>query len=139
MANDWMHKYPGVQALLQQPGDVVPEPVEWRRSPETYILDGHTPVPVEDVLTWGRWFETTDRHIDETALGEVRVSTIFLGLDHNFWGQGPPILFETLVFGGPLDGEMDRYSSWDEAEAGHAAMCARVRAIPGGTDDAPTP
>jgi hypothetical protein len=39
-----------------------------------------------------------------------------------------PALFETLVFGGPLSQEMDRYSTWAEAEAGHRAMVERVRA-----------
>ena len=43
-------------------------------------------------------------------------------------GEGPPILFETLVFGGPLDGEMDRYSSWDDAQVGHEMMVKRARA-----------
>jgi hypothetical protein len=35
-------------------------------------------------------------------------------------------LFETMVFGGPLNGEMDRYATWDEAEAGHKAMLDAV-------------
>lgn len=35
---------------------------------------------------------------------------------------------ETMVFGGPLDAEMERYSTWDEAVAGHAAMVARCEA-----------
>ena len=51
---------------------------------------------------------------------------VFLGLDHSF-GSGPPLLFETMVFGGPLDEEMDRYTTWDEAEAGHKAMVKRVQ------------
>lgn len=49
---------------------------------------------------------------------EVTVSTVFLGLDHG-WGKGPPILFETMIFGGPLDDYQVRYSSWDDAETGH--------------------
>jgi len=52
---------------------------------------------------------------------------VFLTVDHRFGGDGPPILWETLVFGGPLDGEMDRYSSYDDAVRGHAAMLARVK------------
>src|SRR5215471_17514474 len=27
-----------------------------------------------------------------------RVSTVFLGLDHNYSGVGPPIVFETMIF-----------------------------------------
>lgn len=95
-----------------------------------YILDGTQPVPVDDVLTLARWFETTERHVADTELYEgVRVSTVFLGLDHNSWG-GPPLLWETMVFweGSALHNEMERYATWGQAEQGHEAMCARVRA-----------
>jgi hypothetical protein len=103
---------------------------------DRYILDEHgQPVPCEDLATWAQWFETADRRVaqdldegDEGDAGKkVRVSTVFLGLDHN-WGGGPPILWETLVFGGALDGEMARYTSLADALAGHQAMCARVSA-----------
>jgi len=62
--------------------------------------------------------------LDKDVAPGAEVSTVFLGLDHAF-GDGPPVLFETMVFGGPLDGEQDRYCTWDEAVAGHAAMLAR--------------
>jgi len=61
------------------------------------------------------------------AGGPVCVSTVWLGLDHQ-WGDGPPLIFETMVFGGSIEGEMERYSTEAEALAGHAAMCAKVRA-----------
>ena len=69
-----------------------------------------------------------DRHVALTNLanGGIQVSTVFLGLDHGY-DNGPPVLFETLVFGGLLDGEMERYCTWDEAEQGHEAMVDRVR------------
>jgi hypothetical protein len=51
---------------------------------------------------------------------------VFLGLDHNF-GQGPPVLWETLVFGTSMDGEMRRYTSREAAVAGHADMLDAVR------------
>jgi hypothetical protein len=85
-----------------------------------YILEGHTPVAVDDVLTWARWYETAARHVATTNVGEVHVSTVFIGLDHAFQG-GPPILFETMIFGGKQDGYFARYSTWEEAEAGHAS------------------
>lgn len=91
-----------------------------------YILEGHKAVPV-DLMTWARGFERADRIVAKTDVGDSKVSTVFLGLDHS-WGDGPPMIFETLVFGGPLAGEMERYSTWEEAEAGHAAMVERVRA-----------
>jgi len=58
----------------------------------------------------------------------VDVSTVFLPLDHNYTGVGPPLVFETLVFGGTLDEEMRRYATWDEAVAGHQQMCRMVEA-----------
>lgn len=65
------------------------------------------------------------RTVTFTESNGVKVSTVFLGLDHS-WGDGPPLLFETMEFGGPRDGDCDRCSTWDEAEAQHAAMCRRV-------------
>ena len=93
-----------------------------------YILDGRTPVLEPDLLTWGRWMETTERHVGEDTIGETRISTVFLGLDHGF-GEPVPILFETMVFGGPLDNECERYATWAEAESGHQAMIERVERL----------
>jgi len=62
------------------------------------------------------------------AAQSILISTVFLGLDMGFGHpKRDPLLFETMVFNGPLNEEMDRYSSWVEAEAGHEAMCDRVR------------
>ncbi len=104
----------------------------WRTAKEmvmhdTYILDGTRPVRCPDPATWRRWFETADCTVARTTLApDVEVRTMFLGVDQS-WDGGRPLLFDTVVFGGPLDGEMERSSTWSEAEAGHAAMCARVR------------
>ena len=88
---------------------------EW---PLYYILIGRTPMAV-DVMTWAMQFQDANRQIGDDMVGNVRVSTVFLGLNHNF-RDGEPLLFETLIFGGPLDGEMWRYSTYDQAERGHA-------------------
>ncbi len=90
-----------------------------------YILNGHEVVGEPDVLAWGKWFESADRAVDKTEKDDVKVSTVFLGLDHNFEG-GVPLLFETMVFGGSLDQDMERYSTWEEAERGHKEMCEKV-------------
>ena len=47
-----------------------------------------------------------------------------LGLDHAW--SGPPLLFETMVFGGELDEFQERYTSKPDALAGHARAVARV-------------
>lgn len=99
-----------------------------------WILDENgTPLQVDDVVAWGLWFETAERHVaDDADEGTgVRVSTVFLGLDHNFGFGGPPLLYETLIFGGPLDGEMSRYATREEALAGHREMVARAHAAGG--------
>jgi len=95
--------------------------------PTYYVLDdAGEPLAVDDVLVWASWFETADRHVADTQIGDVRVSTVFLGLDHRFIGGGPPILYETLVFGGVHDGDMKRYTSRDRAVEGHAAIVATL-------------
>lgn len=96
-----------------------------------YILDeNHNVVRCDDVLTWARWFEQIDnRTVDQTRVsGDCFVSTVFLGLDHRFIGNGPPLVFETMVFGGPVDFDESqrRYSSWDDAEIGHKMIVDRV-------------
>jgi hypothetical protein len=86
-----------------------------------YILDGHTPVPTDDLWTWARAFENhAARVVANTKVGDVTVSTVFLGLNHQF-GRGVPLLFETMIFGGPQDNYCMRWPTWAEAEAGHAA------------------
>jgi hypothetical protein len=73
-----------------------------------------------DTMTWARWFEKGDRTVAKTTVREgVDVSTVFLGLDHRFFGDGPPILWETMIFGGEHDQYQDRYSSLEDAKAGH--------------------
>ena len=79
-------------------------------------------------MTWAHWFETAERHVALTKISEkVTVSTVFLGLDHA-WGQGPPMLFETMIFGGPYDQEQDRYSTWEKAQEGHERMVQKAQA-----------
>ena len=97
-----------------------------------YILLDKIPVPEYDTIVWGMWFETADRTVLKTQVdtGE-EVSTVFLGLDHNFFFSGPPILFETLIFGGIHNNKMWRYSTWEQAETGHNRI---VEAIMGGDD-----
>jgi hypothetical protein len=86
-----------------------------------YILnDAGEPVAEPDLLTWAAWYETADRTVAQTRLDHVSISTVFLGIDHAFTG-GPPRLWETMIFGGPLDGYAQRYASRAAALAGHEA------------------
>lgn len=95
-----------------------------------YILDERgEPVPEADLRKWGAWMETASRHVGDTRIGVTRVSTVFLGLDHSFGDEPGPVLWETIVFGGPpgLDREQRRYRSAADARAGHEELVALVR------------
>jgi len=99
---------------------------------DKYILDDKGEPVVEDCLyRWGMWFETHshNRIVNQEWVGSYKVSTVFLGLDHNWSPHGPPVLWETMVFGyGPLDSEMDRCSGTrEQAEAMHQKMVDKVR------------
>lgn len=86
-------------------------------------------VRIDDLLIWAEWMETHGdrRRVALSELGERgTVSTVFLGLDHQF-GEGPPILYETLVFGGPWDGVMYRYSTRELALRGHEGVVNQVQ------------
>lgn len=95
-----------------------------------YILDAAgRPMAEPSLLRWVAWVEVSDRKVAEDKIGDCRISTVFLSIDHNFDPKGPPILWETMVFGGPLDQEQRRCSgSREQAEAVHADMVALVKA-----------
>jgi hypothetical protein len=102
-----------------------------------YVLDAeHNAVPAPSPEAWWEWFEnTTNRIVDYTEVtSECHVSTVFTGLAMPNWsarslagGGSPPMLFETMIFGGPLDEYQWRYSSWDDAETGHKAAVRKAR------------
>lgn len=96
-----------------------------------YILnDNNEPVPA-DVLQAVKWRSGKDRNGDINCrvaldnIADVRISTVFLGLDQHL-GDGPPVLFETMIFGGDYDQYQWRYHTWDEAIAGHKAAVLLV-------------
>ena len=92
-----------------------------------YILDKDgNPVTCEDAIEWAQWFERPESRrvaLDHPA-PSIRVSTVFLGLDHSFAEGTAPILWETMIFGGPHDGFQRRYSSKEEALEGHKKAVA---------------
>lgn len=91
-----------------------------------YILEGTKAVKV-DPERWTREFpELTNRGVAWDGIGGVIVSTIFNGIDYRQVDAGPPLLFETMIFGGSLHLEMQLYSTWEEAERGHEEMVQRV-------------
>ena len=93
-----------------------------------YLLneDG-TITPTNDTLAWSRWFEEfKNRQIAFTKVTEdIDVSTVALGLDHS-WGDGPPMIFETMSFG-TEDEKTRRYSTVADAKAGHEEVVNEIR------------
>ncbi len=76
---------------------------------------------------WGEKLEDSEYKVvaQKELPNEKWISTVWLGLNHGFGDGGPPLIFETMVF--PKKGEygeldMDRYSTLEEAEAGHKKM-----------------
>ena len=112
---------------------------EAMRAHRHYILKDHEPVAVS-LLEWVAWFERcfSERIVAQDHVCTVFVSTVFLGVDHNFVDDGPPILFETMVFDAPdgdvrWDGQrMWRFPTWEAAEQWHKAVVNQLRRRAGG-------
>jgi hypothetical protein len=86
-----------------------------------------------DLHEMGRQYENNEeRIVSQNQVGNFWVSTVFLGMDHNFKEDGPPLVFETIVF--PYeDGKvafnekyMERCCTWQEAVAQHIKICSLV-------------
>lgn len=100
--------------------------------PLWYILNPDKTVKPVDLHGWARWIEQDDmRHVvAHTMLNneEIFVSTIFIGFDQNTsLVGGPPILFETMVFGGKHDKMQERCRTWKEAVKQHNRILALVK------------
>lgn len=82
-----------------------------------------------DVMDWAKRFE--DIKYRRIALYKgpfVDVSTVWLGLNHNY-GKGAPLIFETMVFTkwSSIGVDTNRYATEAEAIEGHKQMVKRYR------------
>lgn len=91
-----------------------------------YVLKDRQAVPAT-LEEWSRFLMSPDRVVGYWVMESLLISTVFLGIDHNWSDEGPPLLYETLVFGGPMDRHMERTSTWAEAEQTHERVCREVR------------
>ena len=68
---------------------------------QRYVLDeAGDPVPEDDRERWATFMRAGDgRQVAFDEAGKWTVSTIFMGLDHDLVGSGPPVLWKTMVFG----------------------------------------
>lgn len=103
-------------------------PPDWEpgnfRARGSYILKYRKPIPCPDLFVWGKWMERGNRRVRHTIIGDIRISTVFLGLDHNFLGEGKPILFETMIF---PDGDQWRCGTWRQALTQHRVAVGIIK------------
>jgi len=95
--------------------------------------DGVTPVAIEGDIRWKvRWFEDSlSRVVDSTRINNIRISTVFLSIDHG-WNiedrdDYEPVLWETMIFGGVHDQYQERYTSYHDARLGHEVAVKMAR------------
>lgn len=117
---------------------------------EYYRRDGTLyPEGMEGLLQWARDYEDfLKRHVKKDRVGRFFISTVWLGLDHSFCFHSNsdcgcrPLIFETMVFDrrharlvtfcgvkrrSPKIMFHDRYSSLDDAIAGHAEAIKKFK------------
>lgn len=134
------------KALLEtwerlQSEDIVARPHtyvdEVTASKNKWILVDKKPVLEPNPFKYAAWFRNNDNRVAEDYIGDRRIVTSFIGLETS--------MFETMVSEIPLamevkDGEevppveyptdaqphVFRYSTWEEAEAGHRQIVAKI-------------
>ena len=97
-----------------------------------FMLDeNRNVVPAKSFKEWGEWFHKSNRRVSRQIVApNIQVSTVFLGMNHNFTSEDPPILWETMVFIKGEGGEMSRCSgTWQDAEAMHNKMVEKVQSF----------
>ncbi len=90
-----------------------------------YGINGE-PISVEQ---WGNAMQNMeDKIVARDVIDGFLVSTVWLGVNHNFDG-GEPIIFETMIFpeGNWSEVYMDRYSTREQALAGHEVAIAWLK------------
>lgn len=97
-----------------------------------YRLDGKKIEKVGGIEEMLKANLPTSKTLFFNNIGLSDVSTVFLSMDHSLGGligDGSPVLFETMVFGGEHDEYQERYHTYDEAEEGHKRICEMVDKI----------
>jgi hypothetical protein len=75
-----------------------------------YILVNYKPTLVDDLVEWGQWYGSNPLSVALTNWKDQR--------------DGPPILFETMIFSSTNHGDyQERCSTWNEAITQHYLAC----------------
>jgi len=98
-----------------------------------YLLVNKKVVHEPGLMKWAHAMEKSERVIKQERLKGFYISTIFLGINHNY-GEGKPLLFETMVFSenkktvdDVMDGRTMRYTNYIEAEQGHQEIVNQIK------------
>ena len=109
-------------------GRVRPELWSWK----AFGLGQNTPRLKKLLKRWGAQQQKGPIRIGLDFVGDAKVSTVFLTTNHNlsdYRGEGGPILFETMIFGGPKDDYQYRYRTLRQAQKGHRRTVAAMKEL----------
>jgi len=93
----------------------------------TYILENRVPRVCRTYDDMAMSWYDGRRHVRSNYVEGVHLSTVFLPIDHKFFRDGPPVVFETMIFGGDEDGYQMRYTNWDAAVLGHREVLHELK------------
>lgn len=94
-----------------------------------YVLgDDGKPRPAKDPGEFAESVQDIDRRrVAVEFIGTALVSTCFVGVNFRLLGDGPPLLWETMIFRPHSNSLEGRFSSREEAEEGHRRVVERLR------------
>jgi hypothetical protein len=95
-----------------------------------YVLDHEgNPVRQHDEMAWAEFMKDADaRRVAFDEAGKWTVTTVFMGIDHDVVGNGPPLLWKTMVFGPlPWGGFSCWYANRWRALSHHDQLAESVR------------
>lgn len=96
-----------------------------------WTLDPHTHAVMPcTVLEWEAFMKVPfGRLVKRTSIAGFEVSTVFTGLAADPVPEGmAPRVFETMVFGGSMNGHIERTASWDDAVEMHESVISIAKA-----------
>lgn len=91
----------------------------------TYKLNPDKTITPCSTLEWSEQLESMmandTKHVAKDDVNDCWISTVWLGLDHQYIDDGPPHIYETMIkkTGDGWLNYQERYSTWDEAVEGH--------------------
>jgi len=95
-----------------------------------YLLDENKKPYKVTITEWIQGLTDKMRSVKQETINGVFVSTVFLGLDHNFSNSPVPIVFETMLFGKVEHGEYQvRCSTYEEALKQHEKAVNYVNSL----------